>query len=59
VQAARLLGKIASAAAFVAIAFVMIGWPGGLEFFYVAAALTYAAGVDYYVAARSLKRSAA
>jgi CDP-diacylglycerol--glycerol-3-phosphate 3-phosphatidyltransferase len=59
VQAARLLGKIASATAFVAIAFVMVGWSGGLELFYAATALTYAAGVDYYVAARSLRRSAA
>ena len=59
VQGARALGKIASALAFVAIAFVMAGWPGGLELFYTAAALTYAAAIDYYVAARSLARRAA
>jgi CDP-diacylglycerol--glycerol-3-phosphate 3-phosphatidyltransferase len=59
VQAARVLGKVASASAFVAIAFVMAGWPGGLELFYAATALTYAAGIDYYVAARSLSRNAA
>ncbi|MCX6094164.1 MAG: CDP-alcohol phosphatidyltransferase family protein [Candidatus Bipolaricaulota bacterium] len=58
VQAARILGKVASASAFVAIAFVMAGWPGGVELFYTATALTYAAAIDYYVAARSLSRSA-
>jgi CDP-diacylglycerol--glycerol-3-phosphate 3-phosphatidyltransferase len=59
VQAARILGKVASASAFVAIAFVMARWPGGLELFYAATALTYAAGIDYYIAARSLSRNAA
>ncbi|MGD9675308.1 MAG: CDP-alcohol phosphatidyltransferase family protein [Candidatus Bipolaricaulia bacterium] len=59
VQAARMLGKIASAAAFVALAFILARWPAGVELFYAATALTYAAGVDYYIAARSLSRSAA
>ncbi len=58
VQAARIIGKVASASAFIALAFVMAGWPGGIELFYAATALTYAAGIDYYVAARSLARSA-
>jgi CDP-diacylglycerol--glycerol-3-phosphate 3-phosphatidyltransferase len=57
VQAARFLGKAASLLSFLALLFLLVRWPGGPELFYAAIAATYAAGVDYYVAARSLKRS--
>jgi phosphatidylglycerophosphate synthase len=57
VQAARFLGKAASLLSFLALFFLLVRWPGGLELFYAAIAATYAAGVDYYIAARSLEKS--
>jgi CDP-diacylglycerol--glycerol-3-phosphate 3-phosphatidyltransferase len=57
VQAARLIGKAASLLSFLALLFLLVRWPGGPELFYAAIATTYAAGVDYYLAARSLEKS--
>jgi len=55
VQQARLPGKAASALAFVAIAFLLVGWPGGLEIFYAATALTFGAATDYAISGIRLK----
>jgi CDP-diacylglycerol--glycerol-3-phosphate 3-phosphatidyltransferase len=49
VQQARLVGKAASALAFIAIAFLIVDWPGGVEIFYAATALTFVAAADYGV----------
>jgi len=59
VQAARLPGKAASALAFVSIAFLIVGWPGGIEVFYAASAATYVAATDYFVSARRITSRAA
>jgi len=53
-QAARWLGKGASLLSFLGLLFLLVRWPGGLEIFVAAVALTYIAGVDYFLAARSL-----
>lgn len=54
IQAARWLGKGASLLSFLGLLFLLVRWPGGLEIFVAAVALTYIAGVDYFLAARSL-----
>ncbi len=54
VQAARWLGKAASLLSFVGLFFLLVGWPGGLEIFAIAVGLTYIAGIDYLLAARSI-----
>ena len=59
VQQARLPGKAASALAFVAIAFLLVGWPGGIEIFYAATALTFLAATDYAISGARLQRGAA
>jgi CDP-diacylglycerol--glycerol-3-phosphate 3-phosphatidyltransferase len=59
IQAARLIGKGASALAFVAIAFLVANWPGALALFYAATAATYLAGLDYFLSALRLMRPAA
>jgi hypothetical protein len=51
------MGKAASLLSFLALLFLLVRWPGGPELFYAAIAATYAAGVDYYIAARSLEKS--
>jgi phosphatidylglycerophosphate synthase len=56
VQAARLVGKAASALSFFGLFFLLVRWPGGTSLFYTAVALTYVAGADYLVAAISLGR---
>ena len=48
VQGARVPGKAASALSFMAIAFLIVGWPGGQEILYAAIGLTYVAAIDYY-----------
>lgn len=48
VQGARVPGKAASALSFTAIAFLIVGWPGGREILYAAIGLTYVAAIDYY-----------
>ncbi len=58
VQAARLVGKAASLLSFLALFFLLVRWPGGPWLFYGAVALTYIAGLDYLLAARSLGRAA-
>jgi len=55
VQQARLPGKAASVLAFVAIAFLLVRWPGGLEIFYAATAMTYVDAVDYAVSGARLR----
>ena len=47
VQSARLVGKLAAVASFVALGFLIIGWPWALQIFYAAIALTYIALADY------------
>jgi len=59
VQGARIPGKAASVLAFLAIAFLIAGWPGRIPLIYGAIALTYIAGADYLFAARSLQRRSA
>jgi phosphatidylglycerophosphate synthase len=54
VQAARWLGKAASALSFLGLFILLVRWPAGLGFLYAAIALTYVAGADYLLAARSL-----
>ncbi len=54
VQAARLVGKAASALSFVGLFFLLVRWPGGLGIFCASIALTYVAGADYLLAAVSL-----
>lgn len=49
VQGARIPGKAAAALSFIAIAFLMVQWPGGREILYAGIALTYVATVDYVV----------
>jgi CDP-diacylglycerol--glycerol-3-phosphate 3-phosphatidyltransferase len=55
VQGARLLGKAAAGLSFIAIAFLIVKWPGGREIFYAAIALTYVATTDYMVSGSKLK----
>ena len=57
VQQAKLLGKAASALAFIAIAFMLVRWPGGIEIFYAATAATYIAAADYGWSAIKLGKS--
>jgi CDP-diacylglycerol--glycerol-3-phosphate 3-phosphatidyltransferase len=57
VQQAKLPGKAASALAFIAIAFLLVRWPGGLEIFYAATALTYVAAADYAISGIRLQGS--
>jgi len=47
VQSARIVGKLASLVSFVALSFLMAGWPGAIQILYVAIALTYIATIDY------------
>jgi CDP-diacylglycerol--glycerol-3-phosphate 3-phosphatidyltransferase len=56
VQQARLPGKAASALAFIAIAFLIVRWPGGIEIFYAATAATYIAAGDYTISGIKRKR---
>jgi CDP-diacylglycerol--glycerol-3-phosphate 3-phosphatidyltransferase len=56
VQGARVPGKAAAALSFIAIAFLLVEWPGGSEIFYAAIALTYLATVDYVISGVKLKR---
>lgn len=58
VQSARWIGKAASALSFLGLFFLLVRWPGGHGLFYSAVALTYVAGADYLLAARSLGKSA-
>ena len=57
VQQARLLGKVAAALAFIALAFMLVRWPGGVEIFYAATAATYIAAADYGYSAIKLGRN--
>ncbi|RLE36507.1 hypothetical protein DRJ24_00295 [Candidatus Acetothermia bacterium] len=57
VQGARILGKAASALAFLAILFFIAAWPGRESLLYAAIGTTYIAGIDYLLAARSLQGS--
>jgi len=57
IQQARLPGKAASALAFVSIAFLLVGWPGGIQIFYAATAATFVAATDYAVSGIRLKRT--
>jgi len=59
VQQAKLPGKAASALAFVALAFLIVGWPGGIEIFYAAVAATYLAAIDYAISGARLERDSA
>jgi CDP-diacylglycerol--glycerol-3-phosphate 3-phosphatidyltransferase len=58
VQQARLPGKGASALAFIAIAFLLVDWPGGIEIFYAAIAATFVAAVDYAASGIRLQTNA-
>ncbi len=58
VQQARTPGKVASALAFGAIAFLIVRWPGGVELFYMAVGATFAAAIDYGISAVQLMRNA-
>jgi CDP-diacylglycerol--glycerol-3-phosphate 3-phosphatidyltransferase len=55
VQGARIPGKVAAALSFIAIAFLIVEWPGGREIFYAAIALTYVATADYVICGAKLK----
>ncbi len=55
VQGARVPGKAASVLSFVAIAFLIAGWPAGREILYAAIGLTYVASIDYARTAISLQ----
>jgi len=57
VQQAKLPGKAASALAFIAIAFLLVRWPGGIEIFYAAIAATYVAAADYALSGIRLQGS--
>jgi CDP-diacylglycerol--glycerol-3-phosphate 3-phosphatidyltransferase len=57
VQGARVSGKAAAGLTFVAIAFLLVGWPGGSGILYAAIALTYVATVDYMISGIKLKRN--
>jgi len=57
IQAARWIGKAASALSFFGLFFLLVRWPGGLHIFCIAVGLTYIAGIDYLLAARSLRGS--
>jgi len=59
VQGARILGKAASALAFLAISFLIAGWPGRNPLLCAAIAAMYLAGIDYLLAARSLQGKSA
>lgn len=56
VQGARIPGKAAAAISFAAIAFLIVGWPGGKEILYAAIALTYVAATDYAISGIKLKQ---
>jgi CDP-diacylglycerol--glycerol-3-phosphate 3-phosphatidyltransferase len=55
VQGARVLGKAAAALSFIAIAFLLVEWPGGREILYAAIGLTYVASTDYAISGIKLK----
>jgi len=55
VQAARFLGKVAAFVSFLAVAFLIMRWPGALELLYAAIALAYVAGFDYLRGALRLR----
>jgi CDP-diacylglycerol--glycerol-3-phosphate 3-phosphatidyltransferase len=57
IQQAKLPGKAASALAFVALAFLIVRWPGAIELFYAAIAATYLAAIDYAISGVRLKRN--
>ena len=57
VQGARILGKAAAFLSFIAIAFLIVGWPGGKEILYSAIGLTYVAATDYIISGVKLKRN--
>ena len=56
IQQAKLPGKGAAGLAFVAIAFLLVGWPGGIEIFYAATAATFLAATDYAVSGIRMPR---
>jgi len=56
VQQAKLPGKAASGLAFLAIAFLLVRWPGGIEIFYAATAATYLAATDYAISGIRMPR---
>ena len=47
VQSARIVGKVASFASFIALSFLIARWPAAMQILYVAIALTYIATIDY------------
>ncbi|MFC2095074.1 CDP-alcohol phosphatidyltransferase family protein [Candidatus Bipolaricaulota bacterium] len=47
VQSSRILGKAASFASFIALAFLIASWPFAIEILYAAITLTYIASFDY------------
>ncbi len=51
VQSAKILGKAASFASFLALGFLIMQWPGAMILFYIAIGLTYIASVDYLLGA--------
>lgn len=53
IQAARWIGKAASALSFLGLFFLIVRWPWGLQIFGIAVGLTYIAGIDYLLAART------
>ena len=55
VQGARMIGKAAALLSFLAIAFLIIGWPGGRGLFYAAIAATYVATLDYFRAGMAIR----
>jgi len=55
IQQAKLPGKLAAGLAFVSIAFLLVGWPGGLEIFYAAIVMTFLAATDYAVSGMRMK----
>ncbi len=57
VQGARVPGKVAAALSFIAIAFLLVGWPGGREILYAGIALTYVATADYVISGLRLMRN--
>jgi len=57
VQGSRVLGKAAAGLSFIAIAFLLVRWPGGKEILYAAIGLTFAAMADYVVSGIRLART--
>ena len=49
VQQAKLPGKTAAALAFLAIGFLLVDWPGGIQIFYAAIGMTFVAATDYAI----------